>query len=356
VVAWSVDESARLHGRGASLARAELPAVAATTATVATRVELVGEQPGVDDELDELTPTEPPVERGLRPHSLARDLVALTKPRITTTVVATMLAGAWVAARYRPDPGSLPTRIEGPSLLGAVLGTALVVSGANALNMYLERGSDGLMARTARRPLPQGRMSPRLALVFGLVLGLGSLPLLALAANTLTAALAALALVSYVAVYTPMKRVSTWSLPVGAIPGAVPPLLGWTAVRGTLDLAGLALFGVLFVWQLPHFHAIGLFRRREYARAGLKTLAGELGEGRARLHIALELFVVVALSLALVPLGVAGVKYLVAASVLGVVLLAVGLRPLAPVERWGRALFGTSVLYLVLLMLALVVG
>lgn len=350
MVAWPVDESAR-----ASLA-SELPAVVATTASA--RVELSVDEPATlgPDEADELTPTEPPGELRRKRPSLARDLVALTKPRITTTVVATMLAGAWVAARYRPEPSASATRIDGLSLLGAVLGTALVVSGANALNMYLERASDGLMARTARRPLPEGRMSPRLALVFGLVLGLGALPVLAFAANALTAALAALALVSYVAVYTPMKRVSTWSLPVGAIPGAVPPLLGWTAVRGTLDLAGLALFGVLFVWQLPHFHAIGLFRRREYARAGLKTLAGELGEGRARLHIAFELLVVVGLSLALVPLGVAGVKYFVAASVLGAVLLAVGLRPLAPVERWGRALFGTSVLYLVLLMLALVVG
>jgi protoheme IX farnesyltransferase len=268
--------------------------------------------------------------------SLARDLVALTKPRITVTVVATMLAGAHVAAR------STGTGIGARSLVLALLGTVLVVSGANALNMYIERDSDRLMSRTRTRPLPSRRMRPALALAVGCVLGAAALPLLFLGGGLVTTALAAAAFVLYVALYTPLKAKTTLALPIGAVPGAIPPLLGWTAVRGAIEPLGLALFAVLFLWQLPHFHAIGTFRAREYERAGLKVLSGTRGPSAARAHAAVEAVVLVGASLAVALLGGAFV--------------AVTLRADAVPARWGKRVFASSIVYLVLLLVALVVG
>src|SRR4029453_7996603 len=139
--------------------------------------------------------------------------------------------------------------------------------------------------------------------------------------NLITAALGLLALLVYVGVYTPMKQRSHWATWVGAVPGAMPALMGWTAATGRVELAGLAVFGVLFFWQVPHFHAIAMYRQREYDAAGLKTLPGSRGDGAARFEIGLYLVVQVAISLAVVPLGVAGTLYLVTASLLGAFVL-----------------------------------
>jgi protoheme IX farnesyltransferase len=295
------------------------------------------------DVVDEAAPSSAPRGRFLL------DLVALTKPRITAMVVITMLGGMWLATRSGgPQRPAL-------TLALAVLGTVLVVSGASALNMYIERDSDRFMARTKNRPLPSGRMAPEIALWFGLALSALAVPLLTFTVNALTGLLAALALVSYVLVYTPLKRTTTLSLPVGAVPGAIPPLLGWTAVTGHLEWPGVLLFSVMFLWQIPHFLAIATFRREDYRRAGLKILPVERGDRVTRHHIVAYLVALVVVTLMLVPFGVGGSFYLASAIALGAVFLgfgAYGLRPSAG-ARWARGLFITSILYLVLLLGAL---
>src|SRR6188768_916685 len=194
-------------------------------------------------------------------------LVELTKPSITTLVMVTMVSGALAA--------SVPIRAAHLAL--AMFGTACVVGAANAFNMWLERDSDALMTRTRRRPLPTGRLSPELVLGFGSLLAVVGLTLLATSVSSLSALLGWIALSSYVLAYTPLKRITTWSLHVGAIPGAIPPLMGFAAVNGQLSAQAFALFGILLVWQLPHFLAIASFRAPEYARAGLKVLPNVRG-------------------------------------------------------------------------------
>jgi heme o synthase len=278
--------------------------------------------------------------------SSARDLLALTKPRITTVVLATTAAGLAVA------PGEVGAR----KAVLSFVGTALVVSSANALNMWWERDTDGRMARTKGRPLPSGRMGAKVALVFGLALGIAGLPML-LAVNGLTALLGLIALVMYVAAYTPLKRHTTLALLVGAVPGAMPPLMGWTTVTGTLGAGGLLLFGVLFLWQLPHFIAISLFRRDDYARAGLKIVPVESGDRAAKWMIVGYTVLLVGVSVLLFPYRIAGGAYLVSASLLGAAFVgfgAWGLRA-ASGARWAKSLFGFSIVYLVLLLSTMLV-
>jgi protoheme IX farnesyltransferase len=287
--------------------------------------------------------------------SFAVDLIALTKPRITGLVIATTGCGLWLATRMQAIQG-IPARPS--STLGlAVLGTVLIVCGANALNMYIERDTDGLMERTRDRPLPRGRLSADTALWFGVALSSSALAILFAAVNLTTGILAAFALISYVLVYTPLKRKTTLALPIGAVPGAIPPLLGWTAVTGRIDPPGLALFGILFLWQIPHFLAIATFRKNDYGQAGLKVLPIERGDRVTRHHILFYLTALVGVSLLLVPLGAAGSFYFAAACVLGAGFLAAGaygLRPSAGV-RWARWLFALSIVYLVFLLAALMV-
>ncbi len=283
---------------------------------------------------------------------LVADLVSLTKPRITAMVVITMLGGMWLATRSGGPQRSVLT------LTLAMLGTVLVVSGANVLNMYLERESDRFMARTKNRPLPSGRMDPATALWFGLALSAIAIPLLTFTVNAMTGLLAALALVSYVLVYTPLKRTTTLSLLIGAVPGAIPPLLGWTSVTGHTEWPGVLLFSVLFLWQIPHFLAIATFRCEDYRRAGLKILPVERGDRVTRHHIVAYLIALVAVTLLLVPFGVGGFFYLASAIGLGAVFLgfgAWGLRSDAG-PRWARGLFITSIVYLVLLLGALAIN
>lgn len=272
------------------------------------------------------------------------DLVALVKPRIMMMAVLTA-AGAMSLAPDRVPPGRA---------LCLILGTALIVGSANTLNMWLERDIDCLMARTRNRPLPMHRLEPRTALVFGALQGALSLPALAMV-NLLTAGLGLIALVLYVGVYTPMKQRSHWATWIGAIPGALPALMGWTAATGDApfdgplgrQLGGLAVFGVLFFWQIPHFHAIAMVRQRDYDAAGLKTLPGARGVAVARRHIVGYLAVQVAVSFALVPLGIAGLPYLVTASVLGAAVLVQGASGLSRgTARWARSVFLASIVYL----------
>lgn len=274
------------------------------------------------------------------------DLVALVKPRIMAMSVLTAAGGLGLA------PGV-------PSLglwIALLVGTGLLVGAANTLNMYLERDVDCLMARTKTRPLPQGRLAAEVALAFGVAQALVAVPILTFAVNPLTGLLGVIALISYVMVYTPLKQrtwVATW---VGAVPGAMPALMGWTAATGRIDLGGLAVFGLLFFWQIPHFHAIALFRWKEYARAGLKTLPGVHGERAALREIVAYSFVQVAVSLAPWALGVAGTVYLITAIVLGAIFLAAVLGGVATGAgaRWAKRLFLLSIVYLPIVFTALV--
>jgi heme o synthase len=270
------------------------------------------------------------------------DMIALVKPRIMVMALLTA-AGAMSLA---------PGVVVLPTALWLLAGTAAIVGAANTLNMWLERDIDCLMTRTKFRPLPQGRLAPESALVFGAILGIIAIPALAMV-NLLTAALGLLALVLYVGVYTPMKQRSHWAVWVGGVPGAMPALMGWTAATGRIDLAGLAVFGVLFIWQVPHFHAIAMYRQRDYDAAGLKTLPSARGVASARREIALYLVVQVAVSFAPVWLGVTGIPYFITAAVLGAFVLAQGLRGDGS-TKWARNVFLASIVYLPVLFAVMV--
>jgi protoheme IX farnesyltransferase len=284
-----------------------------------------------------------------------RDLFALTKPRITLIVIATCGAGMAVA----------PARVAMSTAILALLGTTLIVAAANVLNMWWERDTDGLMTRTSDRPLPAGRMAPDVALFFGLALGASSIPML-VAVNTLTAALGVIALVTYVLAYTPLKRHTWLALWVGAVPGAMPPLMGWTSATGSLlgapeqgvaRLGGLLLFLLLFAWQLPHFNAIALFRAADYAKAGLKVVAVERGEGAAKGHIAGYTVLLVGVSLGLAASHIAGLAFTLSAAGLGALFLLIsgsGFRKGAG-AGWAKGVFAYSIVYLTVLLAILVV-
>jgi heme o synthase len=273
------------------------------------------------------------------------EVVRLTKPRITSEVIVTFLGGLWLA----------PGTIDHWRVIMTLVGTVLLVAGANTFNMIMERDVDPLMERTRDRPLPRGTVSPEAALVFGAALSCAALPLLFLGGNLLTGLLGFLALGSYVGVYTPMKRHSSAALFVGAIPGAIPPLMGWTAVTGRIDLPAFVLFSILFLWQIPHFMAIAIYRAADYARAGLKVLPAAISERATHVTIVGFSIVLVAATLLLEPLRVAGPRYLAVATLLGAVFIgwaAAGFRRSAT-RAWARSLFFFSLVYLTLLFVAL---
>ncbi|HXV75615.1 MAG TPA: heme o synthase [Candidatus Polarisedimenticolaceae bacterium] len=275
------------------------------------------------------------------------DFAALGKPRLSVMVIFTTAIGVWLA----PAPPLLATTLL------FLLATSCLVAAANTFNCWIERDSDGLMHRTCRRPLPAGRLEPRAALYYGIVLSIASLTAIGLTSNGLTTALGALALAVYVLVYTPMKRVTPWAVVVGAVPGALPPLMGWTAASGEVSIPGLFLFGVLFLWQLPHFIAISLYLRDDFARAGIRALPVAIGRRATRPYLIASLSALVLFSLAALPLGVAGVGYTVVAAVIGVVWLVracTGDDARAAGDGWARRMFGLSLLYLPLLVSALV--
>jgi protoheme IX farnesyltransferase len=274
-------------------------------------------------------------------------MVSLGKPRITGLVVITFLGGLWLA----------PGEIAHWRTIMTLVGTALLVAASNALNMYLERDADALMERTRERPLPRAIVSPEAALAFGTGLACVGIALVFLASNLLTGILGLLAIGGYVAVYTPLKRHSGAALFVGAIPGALPPLIGWTAVTGRLDAPGLALFAVLFLWQVPHFLAIATYRAADYARAGFKVLPLTVPVRATRAIMLLFSIGLVAATIVLEPLRVAGPRYELVAVLLGAVFIgwaAAGLRRAAE-NRWARSLFVYSIVYLTLLFVALAI-
>ena len=275
-----------------------------------------------------------------------RDLLDLAKPRITSMVVFTTAMGLWLA------PGS----IGAARTLVLLFGTMLLVGSANILNCWYERETDGLMLRTRNRPLPAGRLDPATALALGIGCGVFAIPILALAINPLTALLGAIAHATYVLVYTPLKKISPWALEVGAIPGAIPPLMGWTAATGTLSLPGWFLFGILFFWQIPHFLAIAIYLEEDYRRGGLKVFSVTRGPVTAARWLAFYTVALIAVSLLAQPLGLAGAAYTVAAALLGAGFLELARRGVSgPVEgAWARRTMLYSIVWLTALMLALV--
>jgi protoheme IX farnesyltransferase len=230
-----------------------------------------------------------------------RDLLGLTKSGITAMVALSAAVGMLLAADG-PTPAWL--------WLHTLAGTALVAAAASALNQVVEREADGLMRRTAQRPLPAGRLQPDAALLWSLLLGATGLLELALGANLLAAGLAAATLVGYVAVYTPLKRVSSLATVVGAIPGAVPPMIGWAAVRGSLGPGAWALFALLFFWQMPHFLSIAWIYRADYARGGFPMLSVDDRDGlRTSRQALLYCAALVPVSLVPAAIGLAGAFY-----------------------------------------------
>ena len=275
--------------------------------------------------------------------AILRDVAALAKPRVTAIVLLTTAGGAWLA----------PARLSRATMALLLLGTFLIVAGANALNMLLERDTDGLMTRTKNRPLPAGRLSPRTVLWLGVCASAVSLPVLGFGVNATTAMLAALANLLYVLAYTPLKRRTHLALLVGAVPGAIPPLLGWTAATGRVEPGGLVLFAILYFWQLPHFHAIALFRQQEYDRAGLEVMPTARGVRATRHTILQSMVAAAAASLLLVPLHVVRWGYLPSAITLGAAFLGIG------VVDWirggsAKVTFVASIAYLVALFAAIV--
>ncbi len=290
-----------------------------------------------------------PTEAGAdaRAPSLARDLLALTKPRLSSLVLFTSGGGLALA----------PVDVPAGQALAAIVGTTMVVAGANVLNCYLERDSDKDMARTASRPLPAGRMDPRVALVFGVSLSVVSVTMLSVAATPLAGLLAAIALLLYVLVYTPMKRTSSLSVLVGAVSGALPPVIGWAAATGTIDTAAVVLFGILFLWQVPHTLAIGMYRQAQYTRAGLVVHAAEFGHAATRARMLLYTLGLFPLPLLLLKLGYAGLPTAVTGSAIGAVLVYQAAEGWFNEggARWARRFFLTTLVYLTGIFAALVV-
>ncbi len=278
-----------------------------------------------------------------------RDLVELVKARLTLLVLLTTAVGFYLGA---------DSPINFAALLHTVFGTAAAAAGAAALNQWWEYKLDALMHRTRSRPVPAGRMRPRDAVILGTALSIFGVIYLAFVCNALSAALAAITIIIYIFAYTPLKRVSTFNTALGAVPGALPPMIGWAAARGTLNAGAWMLFAILFFWQLPHFFAIAWMYRDDYARAGFQMISSDdrTGERSASQSVffCMLLFIVAGLPAFL---GIATVFYLLAELVLGGVFIAVAMRFLKTrATSDARRLFITSIIYLPLLLGALVLS
>lgn len=275
------------------------------------------------------------------------DFAELVKARLTLLVLLTTAVGFYLAAVGAINYGAL---------FHVVFGTALAAAGAAALNQWWERRLDALMQRTRTRPIPAGRMLPRNALIVGSLLAIAGVTYLTIACNRLSAALAAATIVIYIFAYTPLKRISTANTLVGAIPGALPPMIGWAAASGRLDPGAWSLFAILFFWQLPHFFAIAWMYRDDYARAGFQMVSrgDETGTRSASQSV---FFCIVLLLVGGIPafLGVVSSTYLPVELVLNGLFIFAAMRFLrTQVFADARTLFLTSIVYLPLLLGALV--
>ncbi len=267
------------------------------------------------------------------------DYWVLTKPEVNFLVVISALVGFYLGTR-----GPLDLML----LVHTMLGTLLVASGTATLNQYMERDDDANMRRTSKRPLPAGRMAPWEALAFGLLLSVGGGAYLWLAVNPLSSFLALFTLATYLLVYTPLKKKTPWCTFLGAFPGAMPPLIGWAAVRGSLSFEAAILYAILFFWQFPHFLAIAWMYREDYARAGLKMLPENDADGRtAGRQILGYSLALVPVSLLPVVMGQVGLTYLFGALVMGLLFAHAGARMAAVRSNaLARRLLLASIVYL----------
>lgn len=280
-------------------------------------------------------------------HSFVSDLAELVKARLTLLVLLTTAVGFYLGSE---------TPIDYRALFHAVFGTAAAAAGAAALNQWWERRADALMRRTKSRPIPAGRMPPMQALALGAGLSVFGIIYLAILCNALSAALAAITIVIYIFAYTPLKRASTANTAVGAIPGAIPPMIGWAAAHGDIGPGAWSLFVIVFLWQLPHFFAIAWMCRDDYSRAGFRMISSDdrSGERSASQSI---FFCILLLILAGLPafLGIANYVYLPIELLLGGLFVAVAMRFLRlRTPGAARLLFIASIAYLPLLLAALV--
>jgi protoheme IX farnesyltransferase len=292
------------------------------------------------------------IEVGNAKHAFARrrfiaDLSQLVKARLTSLVLLTTAVGFYLGSE---------TPVDYAALFRAVFGTAAAAAGAAALNQWWERKADALMHRTRMRPVPAGRMRPAEALALGLIFSTFGVTYLALACNALSAFLAAITIIIYIFGYTPLKRASTANTAVGAIPGAIPPVIGWAAARGAIDVGAGSLFAILLLWQLPHFFAIAWMYREDYSRAGFRMISSDdvTGERSASQSV---FFCILLLVVGGLPafIGIVTFGYLAIELALGGLFIAVAMRFLKlRTVRAARALFLTSIVYLPLLLAALV--
>jgi len=279
----------------------------------------------------------------------AGDYVTLAKPRLNMLVVATTLAGYYMAA---------PAGRGWLLLVHTLVGTALVASGASAFNQLLEIESDGKMRRTRARPLPSGRVQPRHARTFGLVLSVLGIAELAWGVNLLAAGVALATLLTYTVFYTPLKKRTSLATVIGGIPGALPPMIGWAAVRNNLSIEAWILFGIVFLWQMPHFLAIAWMYREDYGRAGFPLLPVVEPDGGSTGRQAL-IYAAALLPLSLAPTAASmtGLAYLIGAACLSLAFLALAARFawLRSTESARRLFFG-SIVYLPLLWILMVLN
>jgi protoheme IX farnesyltransferase len=279
-------------------------------------------------------------------HTRSADYAALAKPRLNMLVVVSAAAG------YAMAGGGGDTL----RLVSMVVGTALVAGGASAFNQIIERREDALMRRTRLRPMPDGRLSSREAMMFASVLSGAGLGVLIAGANVLTAFVAFLTLTSYAIVYTPLKKRSSFSTVVGAIPGALPPVIGWAAAEGSLSVGAWVLFGIVFLWQLPHFLAIAWIHREDYARAGFPMLPVIEPDGRSTARQAV-IYAAALLPVSLAPtlVGMTGTVYFTAALTLTSLFVALAVRfGLTRTVPDARRLFFASIIYLPLLWMVMI--
>lgn len=277
-----------------------------------------------------------------------KSYLQLIKPGITLSNTLTALAGFFLAASIVP--------FSLAALVGGVAGTALVIASACVLNNILDRGIDKRMKRTAKREIASGSIQLPVAIIYLVVLGALGFGLLLAFTNTLTVILGAIAYSWYVIIYGLAKRTTPFSTIIGGVPGALPPVAGYTALTGNIDAAAIVLFLILFFWQLPHFYAISMFRRDDYAKAGLPVWSVRYGLKSAKVHI----FVAAVLYTITVPLltifGYTGIVYLVGATALGLYWIYKGASTYNKLDdvKWARTMFGVSLL--VLLSMCLLIG
>ncbi len=280
-----------------------------------------------------------------------RDYIELTKPRITWLILMSTAIGYFFGLPGQAKWWDFLKNVPFLSLFFTVLGTGLLASGTAALNQWYEREADRKMRRTAMRPLPSGRMSPRGALLFGIALSVAGFVALWLGVNLISALVGAFTLASYLFLYTPMKQRTWWSTTVGAVPGAMPPLIGYAAAAGAISRESLVLAAILFLWQFPHFYSIAWMYKEDYAKAGIRMLPVVEPDGRSTARqIVLYGIALIPVSLAPAFLGMSGRIYLVGALFLGLWFLYSGVRvALDRTTARARRVLVSSVLYLPLI-------